>query len=100
MNELEGMVRRIVSEEMRSLFERFDRLEKALACKVVKETYTTEEVAQRLNRSPWTVRQWCNQRLVQGKKVQGRGRQGEWRIPHEELVRLMNEGTPITQKMS
>lgn len=79
---------------------RLDRLERRLDLNVEKETYTTEQAAERLNRSEWTVRQWCNQGQVKGaRKVHGRGRQGEWRIPHEELVRLQNEG-PLIRKAS
>ena len=87
---------------LEQLPERIDRIEKSLALSVVKETYTTEEVAERLSRSEWTVRQWCNKGQVHGaRKVHGRGRQGEWRIPHEELVRLQNEGLlPISQRVS
>jgi excisionase family DNA binding protein len=60
---------------------------------VEKQWYTTKEAAERLNLSAWTVKQWCNLGRVRGaKKVGGRGRSGEWRIPHEELVRLRNEG--------
>jgi transposase len=79
-----------------------DRIEQSLALSVVKETYTTDEVAERLGRSAWTVRDWCNKGQVRGaSKVHGRGRQGEWRIPHEELVRLQNEGPlPINQTAS
>jgi hypothetical protein len=34
---------------------------------------------------------------VQGAyKVHGKGRTGEWRIPHQELVRLQNEG-PLSE---
>jgi transposase len=97
--EIEG-IRQIIVEELEKLLLRFDRLEKALAHKIVKESYTTEEVAERWGRSSWTVRQWCNKGLIRGKKVRGRGRQGEWRIPHEEFVRFENEGLlPITQTM-
>jgi hypothetical protein len=79
------------------LMESLERLEDRLAVSVVKECYTTEEVAQRVGRSEWTVRQWCNKGQVKGaKKVRGKGRTGEWRIPHDELVRLQNEG-PLPQ---
>src|SRR5262245_41900611 len=76
-----------------------DRLERLFTTSVVKETYTVEEAAPRLGRSEWTVRQWCNKGQVLGaKKVRGRGRKGEWRIPHEELLRLQNEGPlPLRQ---
>jgi transposase len=87
---------------LEQLPERLDRIEKSLALSVEKETYNTEEVAQRVGRAEWTVRQWCNKGQVPGaKKVHGRGRQGEWRIPHEELVRLQNDGPlPINRKVS
>ena len=74
------------------IIERLDRLEKYQSLAVVKEGYTVEEVAERLGRRPWTVRQWCNKGLAKGKKVHGKGRTGEWRIPHEELLRLQADG--------
>jgi hypothetical protein len=63
----------------------------------VKESYSTEEVAKKLGKRPWTVRQWCNLGQVPGAKhTAGRGKSGEWRIPHEVLVKLQNEGpTPL-----
>jgi hypothetical protein len=75
------------------LMERLERIERHLALAVEKEWYTTEEAAERLGRKVWPVRQWCNKGQVPGaKKVRGKGRAGEWRIPHEGLVRLQNEG--------
>src|SRR5262249_47829984 len=51
------------------------------------------EAAERLGRRPWTVRQWCNKGQVRGaRKVHGKGRTGEWRIPHDEGGRPQNEG--------
>jgi hypothetical protein len=80
------------------VLERLDRIEEKLNLSSEKETYTVEEAASRLGRSPWTVRQWCNKQQVKGAvKVHGKGRTGEWRIPHEELVRLQNEG-PVPLK--
>jgi hypothetical protein len=73
--------------------EQLDRIERSLKSSRKKETYTVKEAAEELNRRWWTVRQWCNMGQVQGaKKVHGKGRTGEWRIPHDELVRLQNEG--------
>ena len=61
--------------------------------KVVKESYTIDEVAKRLGRSEWTVRQWCNKGQVPDSvKVPGKGRTGEWRIPHEAVTRLESQG--------
>jgi hypothetical protein len=79
-------------EEMTCVVEKVDRLEKATQLAVEKETYTVEEAAGRLNRAPWAVRQWCNLGQAKATKVGGRGRRGEWRITHEELTRLQNEG--------
>ena len=78
---------------VQSLHNRLDDIENMMALNREKETYTVEEAAHRLNRSTWTVRQWCNKGQVPGaKKVRGMGRTGEWRIPHEALVRAQNEG--------
>jgi transposase len=79
--------------------QQLDRLERLVKGSVEKETYTVEEVAERLKRSEWTVRQWCNKGQVEGaKKVHGRGRKGEWRIPHEALLKLQSEGPlPVTK---
>lgn len=90
-----GMIERL--EHFRGrldhLDERLDRIEQRLALSIAKESYLVEEAAERLNRKPWTVRQWCNKGQVKGaKKVRGKGRTGEWRIPHEELLRLQNDG--------
>jgi hypothetical protein len=74
------------------LIERLDRIEVSLALSVEKESYTVEEVAERLERAQWTVRRWCSLGQVAAKKIRGKGRTGEWRIPHTELVRLQNEG--------
>lgn len=74
--------------------QRFSKLEKMLALARVKETYTAEEVAAQVRKSAWVVRQWCNKDQVPGAyKIQtGRGKKGEWRIPHEAVIRLQNEG--------
>lgn len=74
--------------------QRFSNLEKLLALSRVKETYTAEEVAAQIRKSAWVVRQWCNKGQVTGAyKIQtGRGKKGEWRIPHESVILLQNEG--------
>ncbi len=54
---------------------------------LAKEAYTTEEAAERLGRSDWTVRQWCNKGQVPGAyKVRVKGRTGA------TLARLQAEG--------
>lgn len=66
---------------------------------MVKEYYTTQEVAKRLGKRPYTVREWCRLGRVQGEKSHsGRGLDDEWRISHAELTRIENEGLlPLTQ---
>jgi transposase len=75
------------------ILERLDRIERAQAISAVKESYTTTEAAERLGRSNWTVRQWCNKGQVEGAyKVHGKGRTGEWRLTHEAVAALQNRG--------
>jgi excisionase family DNA binding protein len=69
-----------------------DRMEARLDDSLAKEAYSTDEAAKLLKRAPWTIRQWCNEGRARAKKIRGRGRRGEWRIPHEELQRLQREG--------
>ena len=83
-----------IKERLDSQQEQLLRLERLLARSEVKETYTTKEIAAKLGRSEWTVRQWCNRRQAKARKL----RDGEWRIPHEELVRLQNDG-PLTPEV-
>lgn len=68
--------------------------------RTVKESYTTIEVAQLLGKKPYTVREWCRlQRVNATKAMCGRGCEEEWRISHEELMRIRNEGLlPIPER--
>lgn len=72
--------------------QQFERLDKLISNSAEKESYTVEEAAERLRKAKWTVRQWCNLGYAQATKIRSRGRTGEWRISHDELVRLQNEG--------
>lgn len=55
----------------------------------IKERYNTAEVAEILNKSEYTVREWCRKGQVQAEKaLNGRG----WLITHEQLTRLRNHG--------
>jgi hypothetical protein len=82
----------MLTDQYSRIMEGLERLQKAQSLSVVKESYTTEEVAERLGRAEWTVRQWCNKGKAEGAyKVHGKGRTGEWRIPHEFIVRFQNE---------
>jgi Helix-turn-helix domain len=73
---------------------------KTVLASTVKEYYTTQEVARILAKRPYTVREWCRLGRVHGEKSHsGRGVDEEWRISHEELLRIQNEGL-LTLKRS
>ena len=61
--------------------------------RTVKEAYSVEEVAEKLGKAAFTVREWCRQeRIHVDKRACGRGQSQEWKITHAELVRVQNEG--------
>ena len=79
------------------VIQRLDRIESALAelllQRMVKEWYSTAEVAEILDRADYTVREWRRQGHIRAKKKPcGRGKGGEWIVSHDELTRLKNEG--------
>jgi hypothetical protein len=90
-----------LTDQVSSLQDRLQRLEEAVSSLVelvrdqrtVKDSYTTVEVAKILDKKPYTVREWCRlQRVNAFKAMCGRGCEEEWRISHEELLRIQNEG--------
>lgn len=87
-----------------SLEARLARIEAALATvcdqlkkpQVVKEWYTTNEVAELFGKSHFTVREkWCNLGRIRAEK---NPETGKWRIPGHEVERLMNGGTLLLPK--
>ncbi len=79
------------------LVERLDRIENSLqqlaTQRLIKEYYSTSEVARLVKRSDFTVREWCRLgRIAAEKRACGRGRSQEWMIPHDELLRFQCEG--------
>ncbi len=61
--------------------------------KRVQEWYDTRTVAAILDRSPYSVREWCRLGRVQAEKRPcGRGTSKEWIISHGELERIKSEG--------
>jgi hypothetical protein len=66
----------------------------------IKEFYTTDDICKIFGKASYTVREWCRLRRINAKKVpSARGGEFEWRISHEELVRIQNEGLlPIPTK--
>jgi hypothetical protein len=77
--------------------ERLDKIEQMLTLLVerqtVKDYYSTEEFAFLVDRSEYSVREWCRQgRLKAEKKGSGRGRYQSWVVSHVELLRYQKEG--------
>jgi transposase len=68
-------------------------LRELVSQRVIKDYYSTAEVATRVGRSEYQVREWCRAgRLQAAKRKTGRGRSKEWMISHEELLRYESHG--------
>jgi transposase len=85
------------AKEELTLDERLARIERMLASLVerqtIKEWYSVEEVASRLGKASFTVREWCRHgRIAAQKRSYKRGKSAEWMISHVELVRVQNQG--------
>lgn len=81
----------------RQVLERLASIEAALRDlvreKTIKDWYSTAEVAALLDKSDYTVREWCRLGRVRAvKKTYARGAYPEWLIGHSELQRIRNEG--------
>jgi hypothetical protein len=84
-------------DEEENLLHRLTQIEKALSLlaqqRLVKDFYTTSEIAELLNKSAFTVREWCRHgRIVALKRACGRGRTCEWIVSNAELLRIKNHG--------
>jgi len=68
--------------------------------KTIKDWYSPEEIAEILEKQPYTVREWCRYRRINARKrPTGRGDAKEWEISHEELERIKSHGLlPIPSK--
>ena len=79
------------------ILERLERIELQLDvlvnAKVTQEWYDTKTAAEILDRSAYSVREWCRLGRVRAeKRACGRGAAKEWMISHEELQRIKSEG--------
>ena len=80
-----------------TLEERLERIESLLGVlverQVVREWYTTEQMAELLGKSEFTVREYCRLfRLNAEKRVSGRGKYPQWVVSHNEYLRYQKEG--------
>ena len=80
-----------------SIDERLDRIEAMLSTLIERQTirdwYTTEQFAQIIGRSEFTVREYCRRgRIKAEKRRSGRGAYAAWVISHDELQRFQREG--------
>ena len=83
--------------DIQGIADRLDRIETSLQRlateRLIKEYYSTSEIARLVKRSEFTVREWCRLgRIAAEKRACGRGRSQEWMIPHDELMRFQCEG--------
>lgn len=68
-------------------------LERLVSQQTVREWYSTDQVAEILGKSEFTVREWARLgRIVASKRRSGRGAYTSWAISHAELMRLQREG--------
>jgi transposase len=79
---------------MDALYQRMDgKIDELLSQRRVKDFYSVREVAERVGRSAYQVREWCKRGRCRAEKRKiGRGGHAEWMIPHEELLRLESDG--------
>ena len=69
------------------------RLDDLVALRKMKDWYSVEEVAERVGRTPYQVREWLREGRMNGvKRAGGRGKHKEWQVEHAELDRYLNHG--------
>ena len=84
--------------------ERLERIESMLVTLVeqqtIREWYSTDQVAQIVGKSEFTVREWARLgRIDAQKRRSGRGAYASWVISHAELMRYQREGLrPIDRR--
>jgi hypothetical protein len=89
-------------EEMNHRLTRIEAsLELLVREKLTRDWYTTAEIARILDRSEFTVREYCRHgRIKAHKKDSGRGSYASWVISHGELLRFQKDGLIPIQKPS
>jgi hypothetical protein len=85
--------RKVESEIIERLHRIESVLEQLAKREKAKEFYSTDEVAAILQKSRFTIREWCRLgRINATKRLSGRGLSRDWTISRVELLRLDREG--------
>ncbi len=76
------------------LIRRLDQIERILLDqRTARDWYSTEELAERVGKAEFTVREWCRLgRIRAAKRRSGRGKFCAWAIAHDEYLRYQREG--------
>lgn len=88
--------------DLQSVIAALGRIEEQLAelrsQQTIKDFYSTDELARRLGKAEFTVREYCRLgRIHASKRFSGRGKHPSWAISHTELLRIEKEGLlPLT----
>lgn len=82
---------------MNEILVRLEKIEAVLLTLIeqrqVQDWYDTKTVADILNKSAYSVREWCRLGRVRAEKRScGRGTSKEWMVSHGELMRIKSEG--------
>jgi hypothetical protein len=68
-------------------------LEALLERQMIRDYYSTDELAKLLGKAEFTVREWCRLgRIRAEKRHSGRGKYPAWVVSHLELQRYQKEG--------
>ncbi len=89
-----------IEEALVPLVERLDQIIELMAGERERQDdkdrqrFTTAQAAKRLNKSSWTVRQWCALGQIRAERIKlGRsGNRLEWRIDAAEVNRVAQDG--------
>ena len=75
-----------------------NQLDSLIEQRATQDWYDTRTAGEILDRSAYSVREWCRLGRVKAeKRVCGRGTAKEWMISHDELQRIKSQGLlPIT----
>lgn len=94
---IEALIAKEVDRKFGTMLERLDKLDLKVTAllqqQCVKDWYSLDEVAKRVGREEYTVREWCRHgRIHAKKKGSGRGKHRSWVVSHEELERIQRDG--------